>query len=63
MWNLSLNVLDIPALNHFSDGSLQFLDSILDGVEVFVDLIGLRVDLCLGDVLIEQWLEEASCHC
>ena len=63
IWNASINVLDIPALYHFSDGSLHLLDSILDGVEVFVNLVGLWVDLCFGDVLIGQWLEEASCYC
>ena len=57
------NVLDIPALDDFSGGSLQLLDSVLDGVEVLVDLSGLRVDLCIGHALPGQRLEKASRHC
>ena len=57
------NVQDIPALNDFSDGSLQLLDSVLDGVEVLIDLSCLRVDLCVGHTLPGQRLKEAGRHC
>ena len=59
---MPLHVLYIPALNDFSDGSLQLLDSVLYSVEVLIDLVGLRIDLCLRDVLTGQRLEEASSH-
>ena len=62
IWNMPLHVLYIPALNDFSDGSLQLFDSVLYSVEVFIDLVGLRIDLCLRDVLTGQRLEEASSH-